>query len=166
MLRRHTTAIRVALGYLTLSSGLVAVSILVAPRSFYDDFPAGPGTWVSAQPPYNEHLIRDFGAAGLGLAIVTLLAAVWLDRRLVQAAAIAMFAGTLPHAIYHSTTTEALSAIDNVGTLGALYLQALLPLAVLYLATGARQEPPAGEQGRPRWRPRAARAEAEQRTST
>jgi tellurite resistance protein TehA-like permease len=157
MLQRHTTAIRAALGYLTLSSGLVAVSILVAPRAFYDDFPAGRGNWVSAQPPYNEHLIRDFGAAGLGLAIVALLAAVWLDRRLVQAAAIAMFAGSLPHAIYHSTTTEALSTMDNVGTLGALYLQALLPLAVLYLATGARQQSPADERARPRWRPRAAR---------
>jgi hypothetical protein len=156
-LERHTTLIRVALGYLTLSAGLVAVSILVAPRSFYDDFPAGPGAWVAAQPPYNEHLIRDFGAASLGLAVVTLLAAVWIERRLVQAAAIAMFAGTLPHAIYHSTTTEALSTADNVGTLGALYLQALLPLAVLYLASGSRQQPGAPLRPGPRWRPRAAR---------
>lgn len=156
-LQRHTTAIRLALGYLTVSLGLVAVWILLAPRGFYDDFPTGPASWVSAQPPYNEHLIRDYGAAGLGLAIVALLAAVWLERRLVQAAAVAIFAGTLPHAIYHSTTTESLSTMDNVGTLGALYLQALLPLAVLYLATGSRQEPPSDGRVRPRWRPRAAR---------
>jgi len=156
-LERHTTPIRVALAYLTLSAGLVAISILVAPRSFYDDFPTGPGNWVSALPPYNEHLIRDFGAAALGLAVVTLLAAVWMERRLVQAAAIAIFAGTLPHAIYHSTTTEALSTADNLGTLGALYLQALLPLAILYLATGSRQQPDAEARPKPRWRPRAAR---------
>ncbi len=156
-LERHTTLLRFALGYLTVSSGLVAAWILIAPRAFYDNFPTGPASWVSAQPPYNEHLIRDFGAAGLGLAVVALLAVVWLDRRLVQAAAVAIFAGSLPHAIYHSTTTEAQSTADNIATLGALYLQALLPLAVLYLATGARQRPEAHDGPKPRWRPRAAR---------
>jgi hypothetical protein len=155
-LERHTTVIRVALGYLTLQVGVVAAYILIAPRTFYDDFP-GWAQWVSALPPYNEHLIRDFGAAGLGLAVVAGLAAIWLDRRLVQAAAVAIFAAGLPHAIYHSTTTEAYSTGSNIASLGALYLQTLLPLAVLYLATGARQAPAAGERQRPRWRPRAAR---------
>ena len=153
-IERHRTLIRVALAYLALSIGLVAGYILIAPRNFFDDFPTGPAAWVSALPPYNEHLIRDFGSAGLGLAVLAVLAAVWMDRRLVQAAAIAIFLGSLPHAIYHSTTTEALSTADNVGTLGALYLQALLPLAVLYLASGSRQAPDAAPP-RPRWRPRA-----------
>ena len=67
------------------------------------------------------------------------LAAVWMERRLVQAAAIALFLGSLPHAIYHSTTTEAYSTSDNIFSLGALYLQVLLPLLILYLATGRRQ---------------------------
>ncbi|MGH2924143.1 MAG: hypothetical protein ACRDKH_08970 [Solirubrobacterales bacterium] len=157
MLQRHTTAIRIALAYLTVAIALVGVSILVAPRSFYEDFPTGGWNWVSALPPYNEHLIRDFGAASLGLAIVAGLAAVWLDRRLVQAAAIAIFAAGLPHAIYHSTTTDAYSTGSNIASLGALYLQTLLPLAILYLATGSRQRPPQPESPRPRWRPRAAR---------
>ena len=157
-LQRHTTVIRFALGYLTLSIGLVAVAILIDPFDFYLDFPAGSSAWVSALPPYNEHLIRDFGAAGLGLAVVAFLAALWLDRRLVQAAAVAIFAGSLPHAIYHSTTTEAYSTGDNVASLGALFLQALLPLAILYLATGSRQAEDAGAP-RPRWRPRAARGD-------
>jgi len=156
-LQRHTTAIRIGLGYLTVAIGLVAVSILVAPRTFYEDFPTGGWNWVSALPPYNEHLIRDFGAASLGLAILALLAAVWLDRRVVQAAAVAIFAGSLPHAIYHSTTTEAYSTGSNIASLGALYLQVLLPLALLYLATGSRQRPPEGERPRSRWRPRGAR---------
>ena len=138
-IQRHATPIRVALGYLALQVGVVAAYILVAPRSFYENFPTGPAAWVSALPPYNEHLIRDFGAAGLGLAVLAVLAAVWMERRLVQAAAVALFLGTLPHAIYHSTTTEAYSTADNVFSLGGLYLQALLPLAVLYLATGSRQ---------------------------
>jgi len=154
-LQRHTTLIRVALAYLAVQVGVVAAYILIAPRTFYDDFP-GWAQWVSALPPYNEHLIRDFGAAGLGLAVVAALAAVWMERRLVQAAAIALFLGSLPHAIYHSTTTEAYSTADNILSLGALYLQSLLPLAILYLAAGSRQEP-AGERAESRWRPRAAR---------
>ena len=155
-LERHTALIRVGLGYLAIQIGVVAVPILIAPRSFYEDFPLGDASWVAALPPYNEHLIRDFGAAGLGLALVAALAAVWMERRLVQTAALAIFAGTIPHAIFHSTETAALSTIDNVLSLGALCLQSLLPLAVLYLASGSRQEPAGGEP-RSRWRPRAAR---------
>jgi len=40
------------------------VWILLAPQGFYDTFPSGPAEWVSPLPPYNEHLLRDFGAAG------------------------------------------------------------------------------------------------------
>jgi hypothetical protein len=153
-LTRHRTVIRFALIYLAAIIGVVAVYILVAPKDFYDNFPTGPAAWVSALPPYNEHLERDFGAAGLGLAVLAALAAFWMERRVVQAAAIAIFVGTLPHAIYHSTTTEAFSTADNVVSLGGLYLQALLPLAILYLATGSRQS---AEPAGPRWRPQAIR---------
>lgn len=143
-IRRHRGLIRFALVYMAVAVGLVAVWILIAPKHFYDEFP-GPSHWVSALPPYNEHLIRDFGSAGLGLAVLAGLAAVWMQRRLVQATAIALFLGSLPHAIYHLTTTEAYSTADNVFTLAGLYLEVLLPLAVLYLATGRRQAPGAAK---------------------
>src|SRR5919106_4328033 len=139
-IERHRGAIRFALIYLAIAMGSVALYILLAPRTFYDDFP-GWAQWVSALPPYNEHLLRDFGAAGLGLAVLAGLAAAWMDRRVVQAAAIALFAGTLPHTLYHFTTTESYSTADNVLSLGGLVLQTALPLTVLYLASGARQQP-------------------------
>ncbi len=142
-LQRHRGVIRFALGYLAVAMGLVALYILIAPRSFYDDFPVGGSEWVSVLPPYNEHLIRDYGAAGLGLASLAAMAAFWMDRRLVQATCVAVFIGTAPHAIYHFTTTESLSTADNVGSLGALTLQAVLPLALLFLASGRRQDPEA-----------------------
>ena len=78
----HRLAIRIGLGYLAFQSAYVAVWILLAPRGFYDTFPTGPAEWVSPLPPFNEHLLRDFGAAGLGLAVLAVLAAVWLERRL------------------------------------------------------------------------------------
>jgi hypothetical protein len=137
-INRHRAVIRFALIYMAVALGLVAAWILIAPKHFYDEFP-GPSQWVSALPPYNEHLIRDFGSAGLGLAALAGLAAVWMERRLVQAAAICLLLGSLPHAIYHSTTTEAYSTGDNLLSLTGLFLQVLLPLLILYLASGRRQ---------------------------
>ena len=54
---------RVGLVLLGLSQGAAALFALLAPRSFYDDFPVGGAHWVSAFAPYNEHLIRDYGAS-------------------------------------------------------------------------------------------------------
>jgi hypothetical protein len=132
-IERHRTAIRAIFIYEAVTMGAVAIWILIAPREFYDDFPVGSSNWVSALPPFNEHLLRDFGAAGLGLAVLAALAAWWMDRRLVQAAAIAIVAGSLPHTIYHLTTTESYSTGDNVTSLGGLIAQTLIPLMALYM---------------------------------
>lgn len=145
-IQRHRTPIRIGLGYLSFIIGLVAALILIDPKGFYDDFPTGASAWVSALPPYNEHLIRDFGSAGMGLAILAGLAAWWMDRRLVQAAAISLFFGSLFHAIFHGTTFEHYSTGDNIVSFGGLVLQTILPLGILYLATGSRQDPAPGAQ--------------------
>lgn len=138
-IQRHRAPIRIALLYLAITTGILAVWILVAPRSFYDDFPGGPAHWVSALPPYNEHLERDFGAASLGIALLTWLAAHWMDRRVIQAAALTWIAAGLPHLIYHLTTTEHYSTGDNVASLIGLALDVLLPLALLYLVSDHAQ---------------------------
>ena len=138
-LERHRGAIRFALIYLAVTIGVVAVWILVAPRNFYDEFPGGSAHWVSALPPYNEHLERDFGAAGLGLAVLAGLAAAWMDRRVVQAAAISILVAGLPHLAYHLTTTGHYSTGDNIGSLTGLALDVLLPAAILYLVSDRAQ---------------------------
>jgi hypothetical protein len=86
------------------------------PRNFYEEFPVA-AEWASALPPAQR------------------------APDLVHATAVAFFAGSLPHAIYHSTATEALSTADNLFSLAGLYLGVLLPLLVLYLASPRRQEP-------------------------
>ena len=144
--RRHRGLIRFALIYLTISLGLVAVWILIAPRSFYDDFPGGGSQWVSVLPPYNEHLERDFGAAQLGLAVLAALAALWMEQRVIQAAAISIAVAAVPHFVYHLTTTEALSTGDNIASLVGLALYFLVPLAVLYLARERAQGRPLAPQ--------------------
>jgi hypothetical protein len=138
-LERRRRAIQIALWYLAISSAYVAIWILVAPKGFYDSFPAGPGEWVSAIPPYNEHLERDFGAAGLGLAVLAVLAALWMERRLVQATAVVFIAASIPHLAYHLTTTEHYSTSDNVQSLIGLTLPVVISLGLLAAArqTGA-----------------------------
>ena len=134
MTKRRRRLIQAGLWYLAIVTGFLAVWILLAPKGFYEDFPTGPAEWVSKLPPYNEHLERDFGAAGLGLAVLAVLAAVWMERRLVQAAAIALAVAGVPHLAYHLTTTESYSTADNVQSLTALALGVLVPLGVLVLA--------------------------------
>jgi hypothetical protein len=141
---RHRGLIRFALIYLAVTIGFVAAWILIAPRGFYNTFPGGGTHWVSALPPYNEHLERDFGATGLGLAVLAGLAAWWMDRRVVQAAAISLAVAGLPHFIYHLTTTGHYSTGDNVASLTGLVLDVLLPLAILYLVSDAAQPPAPG----------------------
>jgi hypothetical protein len=136
---RHRAPIRIAFIYLAVTIGLLAIWILIAPRGFYDNFPGGSAHWVSALPPYNEHLERDFGAAALGLTVLAALAAYWMERRVVQAAAITLLVAGLPHLIYHATTTSHYSTGDNVASLFGLALDVLLPLAILYLASDGAQ---------------------------
>jgi hypothetical protein len=139
VLQRHRGWIRFGLLYVAVTAGVVAVWILIAPKGFYDDFPGLGSHWVSVLPPYNEHLERDYGAAGLGLAVLAVLAALWMERRLVQAAAISLFVAAVPHFAYHVTTTDRNSTGDNIASLSGLALEILLPLAVLYLASDRAQ---------------------------
>ena len=136
---RHRGWIRFALIYLAVTLGWLAVWILIAPKGFYDNFPGGSTHWVSALPPYNEHLERDFGATALGLTVLAGLAAFWMERRLIQAAAISLFAAGVPHLGYHLTTTEHYPTADNIASLTGLALNVLLPLALLYLVSDGAQ---------------------------
>jgi len=138
---RHRGLIRFALGYLAVTIGFVSIWILLAPKGFYDSFPGGGTHWVSALPPYNEHLERDFGAASLGLAALAALAAVWMERRVIQAAAITLLLAGVPHFIYHLTTTGHYSTGDNVASLFGLALDVVLPLGLLYLVSDRAQRP-------------------------
>ena len=78
--------------YIAFSQLGVTLQALVAPKSFYDDFPLGRG-WVEAYPAYNEHLIYDYGAYTLGALVALVLAGIWLDRRVVQLAIISWLVG-------------------------------------------------------------------------
>jgi FtsH-binding integral membrane protein len=138
-IERHRSVIRFALLFMTVSIGWLAVWILIAPKGFYDTFPGSGVHWVSALPPYNEHLERDFGAFALGLMVLSLLAAYWMERRVVQAAAITLLVAGLPHLGYHLTTTGHYSTGDNIASITGLALYVIFPLALLYLVSQRQQ---------------------------
>lgn len=113
----------------TLGSGLWALPF---PRSFYEDFPFPGRGWISTLGPYNEHLVRDYGALNLALGVLLVAAAVFLERRLLQASLVAWLAYAVPHCVFHLGQVHHFSPFDNLAQLGALGFVVLLPL-VLFL---------------------------------
>jgi hypothetical protein len=130
---------RAGLVLLAFPSAVIAAWGLTAPRGFYDSFPGGGRHWVSALPPYNEHLLRDFSAAQLAMVVFLVGAAILLERRVIQVALVAFLAYTIPHFAYHVTTTDHYSTGDNFGSLGGFVVTMLIALGLLALTR------PAGE---------------------
>ena len=126
---------RLGLGLVAAAQADVGIWGLAAPHSFFKSFPGAGHHWVSALGPYNEHLLRDYAAAELGFAILILAAAVWFERRLVLVAGAVFLAATLPHFIYHLTTTDSFSTADNLGSLGAFALELALVAAAMVAVT-------------------------------
>jgi hypothetical protein len=127
---RHRTALRVALGGVGLIQLIDGLYALLAPVSFYEDFPLGRG-WVEALPSYSEHLVRDVG--GLFLATgAFLLAAAWiLERRLMIVAAGSFLLFSIPHTAYHLLNLGPYSTGDAIANVLGLAATVGLPLWVL-----------------------------------
>jgi hypothetical protein len=55
---------------LALTGAVVGAWALLAPASFWSDFPGDGLGWVAAAGPFDEHLVRDVGALYLALGVV------------------------------------------------------------------------------------------------
>lgn len=111
---------RIALGYIAVVTGQIGAWALVAPRSFYDDFPGFGRAWVSVDGPYNQHLVRDVGALNLALVVVFVVAWVRLDRSSVSLAGAVALVWGVPHAVYHAVNTDGLGTGDLAASLSGL----------------------------------------------
>jgi hypothetical protein len=136
MMIANRVFVRVSLLVLAAAQGTLGLWAVISPRGLYDNYPGAGFEWVSALPPYNEHLVRDVGSLSIGLALASLLAALWTERRVVQVVAVAWLAWAIPHIAYHTTTTEAYSTRDNVLSLLGLALEVLVPIALLIASRG------------------------------
>ena len=123
-------------------TALVGMWAALWPRSFYDDFPWPGHPWVALLPAYNEHLIRDFGAMNLALAVVFGVAAVTLDRRLAATALVAYLVFALPHLDFHLQHLEPFVTVDAVAQVVTLVAAALVPLPLLALLYQTYARPP------------------------
>lgn len=137
---------RVWIAALALVQTLDGLYALLAPRSFFDDFPAGRG-WVEALPAYNEHLVRDVGALFLATAVFLAAAAFYLERRLVAVALVAFLVFSLPHTIYHLFNLGPYDAGDAIANVIALGATVVVPIWLLWLL--GRPAPAAGRAAEP-----------------
>jgi hypothetical protein len=124
---------RVGLALLAASAAMLGVWALLAPRSFFDDFPGSGLRLVAALPPYNEHLTRDFGSLNLALAVVIAAAAISMSRPLVVAALAAVLVNGIPHLLFHASHQGTLSDSDQAANLIGLAMPVAVAAALLFV---------------------------------
>ena len=132
--------VRGGLGILVLVQFGTGLWQLLLPEGFYRDFPT-----VSLAPPYNEHLMRDFGAANVALGIIVLAVAVWFEKRHVVLVLVAYLAFSIPHALFHFTHLNDASSADVLFQIASLGSAVVLPVILLALVPAAFRAAPAAE---------------------
>ena len=132
-------------GLLVVALGQLGATVqaLVSPRSFYEDFPFGRG-WVQAYPSYNDHLIYDYGAYTLGAVVALVIAAIWLDRRVVQVVTVSWLVSATIHFVNHVLTVDRYGTGDAIANLAGLFLFVAVPGVLLIRSRHERAEDPGG----------------------
>jgi hypothetical protein len=123
-------AVRVGLLLLGLGQGSGAVWALAGPRSFYGDFPTKGQHWVSSFAPFNEHLIRDYGASFLAISALVLIAAWLADRRTMIVALVVYLVAAVPHLVFHAAHASTTGSLS----LATLAVNVAFPLVLLFAA--------------------------------
>lgn len=131
------STLRAGLAFLALTEGIVGGWSLIAPKHFFGNFPLPTNQWLAYFPPFNEHLLRDFGALNLALCVFLVFAAVTLERRLTQAALVGYLVFAVPHLVFHLNHLSHMPFVDQVGNVISLVSAVLIPLALLPLTRKA-----------------------------
>jgi hypothetical protein len=121
--------LRVGIWFLALVELVIGVVATLAPRAFYDNVP-----WVSLAPPYSEHLMRDFGAMNLALAVVTFVAATTMEQLMVRTALVAYIVFAIPHLLFHVTHHRHYPATAAISETATLVVAVMLPVALLTIS--------------------------------
>jgi hypothetical protein len=136
-------------GLLVVAFGQLGATVqaLVSPRSFYEDFPFGRG-WVQAYPSYNDHLIYDYGAYTLGAVVALVIAAIWLDRRVVQVVTVSWLVSATIHFVNHVLTVDRYGTGDAIANLAGLFVFVAVPGVLLIRSRHERAEDPGSTRAR------------------
>lgn len=128
---------RAGLLILAAGQGLPGMAALLLPLRFFEDFPLPGLRWVAVFPPYNEHLVRDFGALAFALSVVLLCAARAPEPLLVRAASLGVLAFTVPHLLFHLSHTGPFGAADIAMQVITLVLPVAVSAVLLRASFGA-----------------------------
>jgi len=129
---------RLALLLLGVPQAGVGLWAIAAPKSWYESFPGAGREWLPAFGPYNEHFAIDAGAGLMAAGVLAIVAAIWLERRVVYVAMIGFLAWSVPHAIWHLTALDVLEGTDNV--INVILLAATVVIPIVLLATARKIE--------------------------
>lgn len=117
-----TIITRGALAYLALTGIVVGVWACAFPMEFYRFFPGFGRVWVAVDGPFNQHLVRDTGAAYLMLSALAGLGYVRPDMATPTAVGFATLFFNLPHLAYHATHLGMYAPLDQALNMVALVL--------------------------------------------
>lgn len=102
------------------------------PTGFFDDFPISGAGWVSRLGDYNEHLMRDFGSAEVGLGLAAIVAGVRRSRNAMVAVLSGFVVFGALHFGYHMGTFGVFSTMSAASQAGALAAFIVIPLILLW----------------------------------
>lgn len=122
---------RILLWVLVLLGSYVGFWATFFPASFYESFPGPFSSWVAADGPYNEHLVRDVGTFNLALAAASAMATGYRDRGPAVVVALAWIVYSVPHLGYHLNHLGGLGAVDAVAQVVALSSTFVLAVPLL-----------------------------------
>jgi nucleoside-diphosphate-sugar epimerase len=142
------TGVRVLVAFLALVTVAGGLWQGFWPESFFTDFPGFGRHWVDVDGPFNEHLMRDYGFANLGIGLAALYAALRPSRATLRAVALALAVPAVPHLVYHVVHVDALPAtVDRVAQTLSLGTTAVLAVLLFALAFRPAPAPARGEAG-------------------
>ncbi|GAA2859442.1 hypothetical protein GCM10010517_17970 [Streptosporangium fragile] len=126
--------LRAGLAGLAVTQAVIGAWASISPRGFFEDFPLPGHPWVALLPPYNEHMVLDFGGLNLGFGLMLAVAAVTLDRLLVRTVLGGYLVFAVPHLAFHLGHLGHFAPVDAVGQAVTLALCVVTPLVLLFLS--------------------------------
>ncbi|MFC4852790.1 hypothetical protein [Actinophytocola glycyrrhizae] len=133
------TWLRLGLLVVAVTQGVPGLWAACWPRSFYTTFPTAGKAWLTLFPPYNEHLVRDFGLMSLPFTAVLVFAAISLEFRVVQVTLLAALLFYVPHLVYHQV--HVVAGTDTGIQLASQLLPIVLLTVLFAVNTRSRDSP-------------------------
>lgn len=118
---------------------------LLWPVHFYENFPLPGHPWQAFHPAYNEHLVRDFGALNLVLALLFAVSAYTMDVLMIRTALVGYLIFGVPHLIFHLYHLHGLPRVDAIAEVVSLSIGVAAPILLLTLTQSIRDEATASQ---------------------